>query len=381
SSGTSQCNSDEPPCKRRKVDDLSQTTGDDSLAFEDEDAETLSMRLKLIESLQNKIAAVDKEREDGEVTDEEASGTPRPSSQTRKETSSSSRLRKTGHGSDNQERRDRGASSSLRSSSSHRSKRQREETHGKTDTPNTKHKPVDMVESCNPSSIRIQVREGGGRVAQLSTSTKPKDMASCPQKPKPISVQCVQIEPHFSNLSEKTDNYEDVGMDVESSHSSCDSDTGHGDNEGIPSPRHRIISDADEAQLREMLLHQVILNRKRNAESAGQSSSASICDGRAADGPSRANVSECGDEEETADTVDVKNVLIQTSEVNNEIVQEAETSNSAFLAGSSGASRCNSDEPPRKRREGISSHSWVSWTLKYQRECPSSINLCIVGLN
>ncbi|KAK6026392.1 hypothetical protein OSTOST_07663, partial [Ostertagia ostertagi] len=143
-------------------------------------------------------STVDKEREDGEVTDEEASGTPRPSSQTRKETSSSSRLRKTGHvtrksvhsnrrddasdknrrhssertssrtadnhkrhstqrsylwekkpgksstrasisGSDNQERRDRGASSSLRSSSSHRSKRQREETHGKTDTPNTKH--------------------------------------------------------------------------------------------------------------------------------------------------------------------------------------------------------------------------------------------------
>ncbi|KAK6047275.1 hypothetical protein COOONC_15221 [Cooperia oncophora] len=414
------------------------------------------MRLRLIESLQNKIAVVEKEREDGEVTDEDGSGTSRPTSRSRKEGPVSSRLRKTvtrksvhldrrdgpndrdrkrssersssrivdnhrrhstqrsyisekkpartstrgsvsGSHSDNQERKDRGGSSALHSSSSssHRSKRQREETQGKTPlssskarcglssaltlpssqiSPNTDFvlstlkekkkssvsdriveastshvgnesrpfkrvvdsgnhisvtvnahrgntadifsqtrtvsqggrptentvtsgltssphssksttvmnhllsngsdglphiplpptptpfrpqapptvndknfvllppppappilpKPASMVGSCNPSSIRIQVREGGGRVAQLSTTAKPNDTAPFSQRTRPISIHIPShIGPQLSNLSEKTDNYEDVGMDVESSHSSCDSDTGHGDNEGI----------------------------------------------------------------------------------------------------------------------------------------------------
>ncbi|KAK6058799.1 hypothetical protein COOONC_03624 [Cooperia oncophora] len=413
------------------------------------------MRLRLIESLQNKIAVVEKEREDGEVTDEDGSGTSRPTSRSRKEGPVSSRLRKTvtrksvhldrrdgpndrdrkrssersssrivdnhrrhstqrsyisekkpartstrgsvsGSHSDNQERKDRGGSSALHSSSSssHRSKRQREETQGKTPLSSSKHvvselsitlpssqispntdfvlstlkekkkssvsdriveastshvgnesrpfkrvvdsgnhisvtvnahrgntadifsqtrtvsqggrptentvtsgltssphssksttvmnhllsngsdglphiplpptptpfrpqapptvndknfvllppppappilpKPASMVGSCNPSSIRIQVREGGGRVAQLSTTAKPNDTAPFSQRTRPISIHIPShIGPQLSNLSEKTDNYEDVGMDVESSHSSCDSDTGHGDNEGI----------------------------------------------------------------------------------------------------------------------------------------------------
>ncbi|KAK5967867.1 hypothetical protein GCK32_005771 [Trichostrongylus colubriformis] len=534
------------------------------LDFEDEDPETLAMRLKLIESLQSKITekTVEKEREDGEVTDEDGSGTSRPTSQTRKQisSSSSSKSRKVAHvarklsrsdrkndaddrsrkrssertssrtnhrrhstqrsylyekkssrsstrapvsgsHSDTQERRDRGASSSLRSSSSHRSKRQRDETQGK-DTSSAKHvvselsitlpsqsytspdfvvstlnerrrnpvserivetssscaggenrsykrvldsgdhlsvtvnthrgnipsgfspsrtvsevrpmentvpsgnasyphtsisatvmnqhayndfnnllphiplpptpvplrpqamspmndkdyvllppppappvlpKPMSMVESCNPSSIKIQIREGGGRVAQLSTPVKPKDGAQCLQKPKSINVHCIppnMEDRPFTSLSEKADNYEDVGMDVESSHSSYDSDSGHGNDEGA-SLRPRVISDADEKHLREMLLHQVILNRKRNAGSTGQSSCASIYDGHGNDG---ATNTKDGDEVE-----DVKNVPKQTTESIGQIQQQ--TPQSAPLTGSNDANQCNSSVPPRKKRK------------------------------
>ncbi|KAK6058800.1 hypothetical protein COOONC_03625 [Cooperia oncophora] len=109
-----------------------------------------------------------------------------------------------------------------------------------------------------------------------------------------------------------------------------------------------MISDADEAQLREMLLHQVILNRKRNTESAGQSSSASVYDGRANDGVMHTNTSECGDEEEIAD---VKNIPLQTTDENSQVQQEQETSNSASFEGCSGTCRSVSGEPPNKRRK------------------------------
>uniref|UniRef100_A0A6F7P1H5 Protein lilliputian n=1 Tax=Haemonchus contortus TaxID=6289 RepID=A0A6F7P1H5_HAECO len=531
---------------------------DGRLEIEDEDEETRSIRLKLLASMQNKNT-LEKEREDGEVTDEDGSGSPNPILQTKKEASSSkpgktshvtrkstrsdrredssdkSRRRSSertssrtaenhrrhstqrsyisekrpaksstrsttaGTRSNSQERKDRGASSSIHSNSSHRSRRKRENTQERTDTPNAKHivselsitlpsskidsstgfvvstlndkkrnstseriveasssnsgvenrhfkrvvgsgdhisvtvnahndsksnvfssgrsfseglrsienttssglqssphpstsitfmnnrsfnssdgllphiplpptptpprpkppspmndkdilllppppappilpKSADMVGSCNPSSLRIQVREGGGRVAQLSAANKSNYVPSYSQKTKPINMQYIPTppKPEFISLPEKADNYEECGMDVESSHSSSDSDAENRDNEGAISSRQRFLSDADETQLREMLLHQVILNRKRNAESAGQSSSASVCGG-----PMLAN-----DEKKFPHS---KNVSARTTGKADRALLAQHTPRSATSRGSNCASRRNSDEPPSKR--------------------------------
>ncbi|WKX95193.1 hypothetical protein Q1695_012004 [Nippostrongylus brasiliensis] len=139
-------------------------------------------------------------------------------------------------------------------------------------------KPTVMMENCHPSSIRIEVREGGGRIAQLSDApiTSPIQSSS-----KTVSHPCKpRMIPLCSNATEKADNYEDVQMDVESSHSSCESEPEQVENKGRTSPRNRLCSDADEERLREMLLNQVILNRQRGAGSTGESSSASVYDDR-----------------------------------------------------------------------------------------------------
>lgn len=88
-----------------------------------------------------------------------------------------------------------------------------------------------LVENCNPSSIRIQVSEGGGRVAQLSKPPKSSDTTTSTSKPKPPPPCAPCKSPSFTNLTDKGDNYEDVGMDVESS--SCESEPEHKDDTGI----------------------------------------------------------------------------------------------------------------------------------------------------
>ncbi|ETN85052.1 hypothetical protein NECAME_06599 [Necator americanus] len=207
---------------------------------------------------------------------------------------------------------------------------------------------VGMLEKCNPSSITVQVREGGARVAQLSSNTRMSDATTSsykrleagsarhmeePPLPPPISTE------HFP------DNYEDVGMDVESSRSSCVSDCEHVDDRGIASPRHRLFSDSDEAQLREMLLNQVTQHRKRLAESTAQSSSAS-CDGRPEE--ETQNQPTCSNEE--GKKFDVKNVFPQAkSEVNTwNALKDSELYASSTLKDSS-----NTEENRRNSFEGL----------------------------
>ncbi|KIH45565.1 hypothetical protein ANCDUO_24394, partial [Ancylostoma duodenale] len=216
--------------------------------------------------------------------------------------------------------------------------------------------PVSMVQKCNPSSITVQVREGGGRVAQLSSNTRVNEASASAQKrPEASSNHHSEPPPPPPILTEHfPDNYEDVGMDVESSHSSCISDFEHGDSTADASPRHRLLSDADEAQLREMLLNQVTLHRKRLAESAAQSSSASVCDARPEEETSQ-NQSTCSNEDKNPD---VKNVLAQSKNAdamngfeecrtplrNSSIAEKMHHSNSE-------SDRCNSFEGPTKKRK------------------------------
>ncbi|CAJ0605799.1 unnamed protein product [Cylicocyclus nassatus] len=143
--------------------------------------------------------------------------------------------------------------------------------------------------TCSPSSITVQVREGGGRVAQMSSSSRTKDTGRHPEK-----IRSPEQPPPPPPLDRYPDNYEDVGMDVESSRSSLVSNLDHEDEANSP-PRHRLISDADEEQLRQMLLNQVILHRKRLAESTTQSSDVSLFDGPGDDNTQ--NQSRCSNEE------------------------------------------------------------------------------------
>ncbi|VDO62012.1 unnamed protein product [Heligmosomoides polygyrus] len=188
-----------------------------------------------------------------------------------------------------------------------------------------------LVENCNPSSIRIQVSEGGGRVAQLSKPPKSSDTTTSTSKPKPPPPCAPCKSPSFTNLTDKGDNYEDVGMDVESS--SCESEPEHKDDTGRTSPRNRVLSDADDMKLREMLLQQVTRNRQKNAESAGQSSSSSVHEGRDDNGAAPANSYESCEETRNAD---VKDVLPQgNGEPNRREVQQQETPRSVQVAETS----------------------------------------------
>ncbi|VDM72434.1 unnamed protein product [Strongylus vulgaris] len=89
-----------------------------------------------------------------------------------------------------------------------------------------------MAGKCNPSSIMVQVREGGGRVAQLSSNSQTND-AYVQKRYEASTIRLSEQPPPPPTLAERyPDNYEDVGMDVESSRSSCISDYEHGDNTG-----------------------------------------------------------------------------------------------------------------------------------------------------
>ncbi|KAK6738140.1 hypothetical protein RB195_020323 [Necator americanus] len=200
---------------------------------------------------------------------------------------------------------------------------------------------VGMLEKCNPSSITVQVREGGARVAQLSSNTRMSDATTSSYKrPEAGSARHMEEPPPPPPISTEhfPDNYEDVGMDVESSRSSCVSDCEHVDDRGIASPRHRLFSDSDEAQLREMLLNQVTQHRKRLAESTAQSSSAS-CDGRPEE--ETQNQPTCSNEE---------NVFPQAkSEVNTwNALKDSELYASSTLKDSS-----NTEENRRNSFEGL----------------------------
>ncbi|KAJ1354231.1 hypothetical protein KIN20_011105 [Parelaphostrongylus tenuis] len=141
-------------------------------------------------------------------------------------------------------------------------------------------KSADLVENFHPSSISVQVREGGERVAQLSSTTKAKN-TFLDQKPlvdpKTSSQHLLtHPPPPPPPATDNPDNYDDVGMDVESSHSGSSSVTSHEDNEASTLARHCLFSEADEKQLREMLLNQVTINRMRKADTAANNSSSGV---------------------------------------------------------------------------------------------------------
>ncbi|EYC05129.1 hypothetical protein Y032_0084g1791 [Ancylostoma ceylanicum] len=217
--------------------------------------------------------------------------------------------------------------------------------------------PVSMVEKCNPSSITVQVREGGGRVAQLSSNTRVNEASTSAQKrPEASSSHHPEQPPPPPITTEHyPDNYEDVGMDVESSRSSCISDFDHGDSTADASPRHRLLSDSDEAQLREMLLNQVTLHRKRLAESAAHSSSGSVCEARL-EGVTSQNQSTCSNEDEK--NSDIKNVLTQSRSADAANGFEEcrtllgnDSRAEKMHNGNSESDRCNSFEGPMKKRK------------------------------
>ncbi|RCN28297.1 hypothetical protein ANCCAN_25959 [Ancylostoma caninum] len=213
-----------------------------------------------------------------------------------------------------------------------------------------------MVEKCNPSSITIQVREGGGRVGQLSSNARVGEVSASQKRPEVSSSHRPEQPPPPPILTEHfPDNYEDVGMDVESSRSSCISDFDNGDSTANASPRHRLLSDSDEAQLREMLLNQVTLHRKRLAESAAQSSNASVCEGRPEEETSQ-NQSTCSNEDEK--NPDVKNVFVQSKGADTVNGCEECRTPSGNSSGAekihnsnSESDRCNSFEGPTKKRK------------------------------
>lgn len=185
-------------------------------------------------------------------------------------------------------------------------------------------------------------------MAQLSKPPKSSDTTTSTSKPKPPPPCAPCKSPSFTNLTDKGDNYEDVGMDVESS--SCESEPEHKDDTGRTSPRNRVLSDADDMKLREMLLQQVTRNRQKNAESAGQSSSSSVHEGRDDNGAAPANSYESCEETRNAD---VKDVLPQgNGEPNRREVQQQETPRSVQVAETSNRSaNGDSAEPLKKRRK------------------------------
>ncbi|KJH47885.1 hypothetical protein DICVIV_06013 [Dictyocaulus viviparus] len=137
-------------------------------------------------------------------------------------------------------------------------------------------KAADVMDKCVPSSIRVQVREGGGRVAQLSATNYMKDHFSEVKRQdlKTANNHLLVQPPPPPPPAENPDNYDNVGMDVESSHSSCCSVVDNEDGDAMA--RQRMFSESDETQLREMLLNQVILNRMRKTDSVRQSSNTSV---------------------------------------------------------------------------------------------------------